>query len=78
MTANNLFDQAEKMAENKEIRLRVKVARLPIQYVMIATDRVLGFDKKEILDSFINVARKIGLTHISERKTLEDWIKSLS
>jgi len=73
--ADQLFDEAEKMADSEEIRLRVKVARLPIQYVILVTNRLERDDRKKLLDEFVTIARKVGLTHISERKTLEDWIK---
>lgn len=63
------------MAGNEKIRLRVKVARLPIQYVKIVTNRVIGDKKRKILDEFVAIAKEVGLTHISERKTLEEWIK---
>jgi len=73
--AEKLFDKAEEVAENEEIRLRVQVARLPIWYVKIATKRVSGGERLKLLHSFLEIARKAGITHINEWTKLDDWAK---
>jgi len=75
--AEKLFDEAERLAESEEIKLRVQIARLPIWYVKLATNRVTGQARKELLKRFINIAKKAGITHISEGKKLEDWEKEM-
>jgi len=76
--AEKLFDEAEKLAESEEIRLRVQVARLPIWYVKLATNRVAGEARRELLKRFISIAKKAGITNISEGKKLEDWEREIS
>jgi hypothetical protein len=73
--AEKLFDKAEEVADNEEIRLRVQVARLPIWYVKIATKRVSGEERLKLLHSFLEIARKAGITHINEWTKLDDWAK---
>jgi hypothetical protein len=73
--AEKLFDKAEEVADNEEIRLRVQVARLPIWYVKIATKRVSGGERLKLLHSFLEIARKAGITHINEWTKLDDWAK---
>lgn len=72
-----LFDEAEGLAESEEIRFRVQVTRLPIWYVKLATNRVTGDARKELLHRFLSIARKAGMTHISEGMTLNDWAKRM-
>jgi hypothetical protein len=71
--AEQLFDEAERLADNADVRFRVQTARLPIWYVKLATNRVSGNDRSAMLDRFLAVARQAGITHISESKSLEDW-----
>jgi hypothetical protein len=73
--AEKIFDEAEKMAENEEIRFRVQVARLSIWYVKLVTNRVTGNAQKKLLQNFLTIAQKAGITNISEGKNLEDWAK---
>jgi hypothetical protein len=73
--AEKLFDKAEEVADNEEIRLRVQVARLPIWYVKIATKRVSVEERLKLLHSFLEIARKAGITHINEWTKLDDWAK---
>ena len=73
--AEKLFDKAEEVADNEEIRFRVQVARLPIWYVKIAAKRVSGEERLRLLHSFLDIARKAGITHINEWMKLDDWAK---
>ena len=77
MCSIRLFDEAERLADNDEIRFRVQVARLPIWYVKLATERVKGEARKDLLLRFLSIARKAGITHISEGRTLDDWAKRM-
>ena len=72
-----LLDEAEQLAENDEVRFRVQVARLPVWYVKIATDRVTGDAKAELARHFVDIARKVGISNISEGMALNDWAKKL-
>ena len=71
------LDEAEKLAENDEVRFRVRVARLPVWYVKIATDRVTGPAKTELAKRFVAIARKAGVSNLSESKSLDEWAKKL-
>lgn len=80
-----LFDEAEKKVAAKPAVLhRVQVARLPILYVEIA--KLAGKLRREqeraaadvarlraLFERFDPVARKEGVTHVSERRTYERW-----
>ncbi|MEM3425531.1 MAG: DUF4838 domain-containing protein [Thermoproteota archaeon] len=75
--AERLFDEAERLADSEETRFRVQVARLPVWYVKLATNRVKGEARLELLHRFLHVARKAGITHISESTKLDDWAKQM-
>lgn len=75
--AERLFDEAERLAESEAIRFRIRVARLPVWYVKLATNRVTGDTRADLLRKFLATARKAGITHISEGRTLEDWAKKM-
>ena len=75
--AEELFDEAERLADDDTIRFRVEVARLPIWYVKLATNRVTGDAKAELLRRFLSVARKAGISNISESRSLDDWAKRM-
>ncbi len=72
-----ILDEAEQLAENDEVRFRVQVARLPVWYVKIATDRVTGEVKADLTKRFVAIARKAGISNISESTALNDWAKKL-
>jgi len=76
-SAERLFDEAERLADSEEIRFRVRVARLPIWYVKIATNRVTDKERIALLRQFLAIARKAGITHIREWQTLDDWAKKM-
>ena len=75
--AEKILDDAGQLAESDEIRFRVQVARLPVWYVKIATDRVTGDARIELAKRFLAIARQAGISHISERTSLDDWEKKL-
>ena len=70
-----ILDVAEQLAENDDIRFRVQVARLPVWFVKIATDRVTGDARTDLLKRFVAIARKAGISNISEGTALIDWAK---
>ncbi|MBX7257103.1 MAG: DUF4838 domain-containing protein [Candidatus Hydrogenedentes bacterium] len=65
--ANQLYDQAESLAENDTIRERVERDRLPIMYVQLCRGKEFTGDTyPQILARFETIARRIGLTCIRE------------
>jgi hypothetical protein len=54
------------------------VARLPIWYVKLATKRVTGDTRTELLTRFLSIARQAGVSNISESMSLDDWAKQMS
>jgi hypothetical protein len=75
--AEKTLDEAEQLAENDEVRFRVQVVRLPVWYVKIATNRVTGESKTDLARRFVAIARKAGISNISEGMALNDWAKKL-
>ena len=53
------------------------VARLPIWYVKIATDRVTGEPRQALIRRFLEIARQAGISNISESMALKDWAKKM-
>lgn len=72
-----LLGEAEQLAENDTIRFRVQVARLPVWYVQLTTNRVQGDQRKSLLARFLGIARQAGISNISETKSLSDWARQL-
>ena len=70
-----LLDQAEQLADDEAVRLRVQVARLPIWYVMLATNRATGDARRDLLARFLATARKASVSEIREGGSLNDWAK---
>jgi hypothetical protein len=75
--ADQLFMEAEEAARSEEQRFRVQVARLPVWYVMLATDRVRDDARANLLQVFLEVARKARISNISEGESLEAWAKRM-
>jgi hypothetical protein len=73
--ADRLLSEAEESAESEVIKFRVRVARLPIWYAMLARSRVSGEARTELLQRFLEGARKAGISNISEAQSLEEWGK---
>ncbi len=71
--ALKVLDEAEQVAENETVRARAQVARLPVWYVQLAGNHLKGEARAERLRRFLELARKAGISHISEGQTLEDW-----
>ncbi len=75
LTGQRLLDEAEQLAENDEVRFRVQVARLPVWYVLIAANRLEMDARPEMTRRFVAIARKAGISNISEGQTLDEWAK---
>jgi hypothetical protein len=75
--ADQLFDQAERAAQNETTRSRVEVARLPIWYVQLASNRVTGDARSALLRRFLEVARGVHISNISEGQSLDAWAKAM-
>ncbi len=73
--ADVLLALAETAAETETQKQRVAVTRLPVWYVQLATKQVSGEAYDTLRSRFLEVARKAGISHISEGRTLEDWAK---
>ena len=75
--ASKLLTTAQECADNETIRFRVAIDLLPIQYVQLATGRVQGEERSAMLKSFLQVARKAGISNISESQSLDAWAKKM-
>ena len=74
--AERLFDEAERAAEDEEVLMRVKVARLPIWYVRMETADRLTPELERIAVEFFRVAAQAGITNISEGRRI-DWYRGV-
>jgi Domain of unknown function (DUF4838)/Glycosyl hydrolase family 67 N-terminus len=72
-----ILNAAEQQASDDAVRARVQVAELPIWYVKIATNRVTGEPRTDLIHRFLAVARKAGVSNISEGMSLNDWAKKM-
>ena len=75
--AEKILNEAASVAENEMVLFRVQVAHLPIWYVQLATNRVKGEARSEVLKRFMQIARKAGVDQIGEGKSLEEWGKKM-
>ena len=75
--ANELFDEAERLADDDDVLHRVHVARLPIQYVQISTLPASDPERQRLIDRFFEVADKAGITNISEGRSMEQYKEML-
>lgn len=75
--AEKILNEAERLAENDAVRVRVQIARLPVWYVKLATNRVTDDAKTDLAKRFVAIARKARVSHVSEGKSLDEWAKKL-
>jgi hypothetical protein len=75
--ADRLLIEGEEAAQSDDQRFRVQVARLPIWYVMLATGRVRDDARTNLLQLFLEVARKARISNISESESLDAWAKRM-
>ncbi|MDD8027060.1 MAG: DUF4838 domain-containing protein [Acidobacteriota bacterium] len=79
----SILESAERKARLDEYCRRVRIARLPVAYVVLARWDELkksagsgwpwGHDRAVLLDWFLKETRASGATHISEWQSLDDW-----
>jgi hypothetical protein len=63
--AEGIFDQAERVADNEEIRRRVEMARLPVMYLKCRRDPVLARHDGTYA-RFCEIVEREGITHYAE------------
>jgi hypothetical protein len=76
--AEKIFDQAEAVADNEEIRQRVEMARLPIMYLKCKRSPVTAkYDGT--YTRFKQIVEREGITHFAEagQPHLQDFYKSV-
>lgn len=83
-SANDLFDQAEAVAENPEFKRRVQEARLGIRYVELARHipgkTATAADRAAFrtrLDPFIMDLVRFKIASLSEGHTVNEWIRNM-
>ena len=65
--SDEIFERAEKLAENETILRRVELARLPIMYVRLSRGpEFTGERYEEILHRFEEIAKREGVAHLRE------------
>jgi len=75
--SNELFDEAEKLADDEDVLHRVQVARLPVQYVQISTLPEIDPKRAAIIDKFFKVVGEAGITNISEGRNMEQYKEAI-
>ena len=76
--ANELFDEAERLADDEDVLHRIHVARLPIQYVEISTIPEDDPKRNEIIAQFFEMVDKAGITNISEGRNMQQYREALN
>jgi hypothetical protein len=76
--ADEILNEAEAAATDPAVRLRVQAVRLSVWYVELATGRLQGQKRTARLEQFLQTARKLGVSHISESQDLENWARKQS
>jgi len=79
--AEQIFDQAESVADNEEILRRVEVARLPIMYLKCKRTPVEA-KRDGTYARFCAIVDREGITHYSEsgapfKKAFHEWMESV-
>ena len=75
--SDELFDEAEKLADDEDVLHRIQVARLPIQYVQISTLSETDPKRTTIINKFFKVVDKAGITNISEGRSIAQYKEML-
>jgi len=70
--AEELFNRAEALADNDEILKRVRIARLPIEYVRLSTIPPDTPGRDKLIEDFFAELKKAGITEIREGRALDD------
>jgi hypothetical protein len=74
---DRLLAEGEQLAETEAEKFRVRIVRLPLWYVKIASKRVTGEAREALLTQFLTVARQAGISNISEGRSIEEWVKQM-
>ena len=75
--AEVLLRSGSAAAVTPETRFRTQLASLPVWYVQIVAELVKGQKRTELLRQFLEIARKAGISHISEGQSLVEWARRL-
>jgi hypothetical protein len=76
--ADRLLDDAEAAAGGGAVRDRVLLVRLPFWYVRLAAGRVSGPARQALLERFLAVVHKAGITDIGELMPLAKWERRMA
>ncbi|MFC1737725.1 DUF4838 domain-containing protein [Planctomycetota bacterium] len=77
--ATEIYDRAEKLAENEQVLHRVQRDRLAIMYVkLMRGPEFVGDEYGSVLERFEEIARRVGVTHLREGgrdldEKLDNW-----
>ena len=72
-----IFDEAERVADNGEILLRIRKQRLAIRYLRILLTPKGSQERNDLIDAFRPDAESFGLTQLWERKDMDFCLKVL-
>lgn len=70
--ADEIFDRAERLADDDAVLARVKLARLSIRYVRLSTMPLENPERAELVEEFCGDLRKAGFLEIWESHPLEE------
>lgn len=84
--ADRLFDEAERLVESEEVRKRVRIARMPVDYVYLSVPGKFVVKEEKLvperaaelrrrLERFVEAARGAKVKKISEVRPFDDWLK---
>ena len=72
------FEQALELASSAEVRARVEKASICAHRAMIGTsDPTSETERAALIERYIDLARRYGMTHASERKAAEKYFEEL-
>ncbi|MBB6730874.1 DUF4838 domain-containing protein [Cohnella zeiphila] len=69
--AAELFDEAERLADDEQILNRVQLARLPIRYVQLSQMPTYTLNRKAMVDQFFRDVQAAGIEEIWEGRPLQ-------
>ena len=76
-TCEKIFDEAEKVAPNEQILLRVQRQRLAVRYLRILLTPKGSPERNALIDAFEPDARRFGLTMLWERRDMDFCLRVL-
>ncbi len=75
LKADMALSKAERAAESDAIKRRIELLRLPLDYVGIRRMPAEDAERRHLLDRFVAVAKREGITNVSEQCTIDAWIE---